>query len=246
MKKKKRKKKNNVGTCFYSHSEILILLQTVADNHVHYSTVFLKEYSTQLVSKIMPYISMLEISQLRDFNKSKFYKIKVELKRILLRCYDDKKNKKMKKNGGGVGILLESLTLKVALHFLQLNMLNRRLDGLRMLNDCKQMIIARQYNQTHGEQATWLNATIFIRWLIEKDVLNILFRQGRLHVQVLKETIQLLGFLAKEEMLSTNEIDILWQLTSSDDSEMKKTAYGVFQALSLQLRSFHACMHCLW
>ena len=137
-------------------------METLAVNHIHYSRTFLHNYSALLAPKVLSYIKKLQKNHLRDFSKFRFVSLREAITRLLQRCY----------NAETIGFIVESLTLEVALYFLRMEMLSRRLDGLRLLTECRQTIISRQFNNQHANQAAWLDATKFMEWINASDVIS--------------------------------------------------------------------------
>ena len=217
------------------HEDIRLTANLLANMHVFLAWPYLIDIAQRLTLQLSFYVLHLEMNELRKFSLSKFEQFESNLRRLWSRSTDRQK----------VGSCIEPFMLSVTNFFLNTQMLNRRLDGMRLLNRIKSLVIARHFGDTNKAQALWLTGEAFLKWMNEKELVQIIFRKGNLHVQVLKQTPQIVAFLSRRGALPSNIVDIMWDLTNSNDSAMQKAAHELLAAVSSQLdiKSYKQLLH---
>ena len=122
----------------------------------------------------------------------------------------------------------ETLKLEVCLMCLKSNYLERRIQGIRDLNQ-----IIRNNRMMSYKSMT--NAEI-IQWLNQNQVFSILFDTKKTHLQIVQRCAEILRLLLSENELSVQLLDMFWSLSKSD---YKFEIYKIVNEIAFYLKQEH-------
>ena len=126
--------------------------------------------------------------------------------------------------------LTEVLRLEVSLMCLKSNYLERRIQGIRELNQ----IIKNQRMYSANKNFT---SQFLIEWMQNNGVFQILFDTKRTHLQLVQRTSDILKLLLQENMLSQEHMDAFWSLAKSSDYKFE--VYKIINECSFYFRQEH-------
>lgn len=150
--------------------------------------------------------------------------------------------------------LIESNQLFIALRFLKSTYLEKRLKGL---NDIKHLIERidagiKQSQRFQGDYSRmgknqdqdmiginmgpgqklkppkWLSAEALKEWLIQQKVLETVFGENT-HLEIVKRTGSILKFLARQQALPAETIDLIWKCQQGKHEEMVRVVYNIIK-----------------
>jgi ubiquitin carboxyl-terminal hydrolase 34 len=122
----------------------------------------------------------------------------------------------------------ETLKLEVCLMCLKSNYLERRIQGIRDLN---QIIRNNRMMSTKS-----LSNSDIVAWLNENQVFSILFDTKKTHLQIVQRCAEILKLLLSEGALTISLLDMFWNLSKSD---YKFEVYKIINETSFFLKQEH-------
>ena len=76
----------------------------------------------------------------------------------------------------------------------------------------------------------WLNAEALKDWILEKKILEIVLGDNT-HLEIVKRSGCILKFLAKQDALPQETIDLIWKSQLGKHEEMVRVIYNMIQDL---------------
>lgn len=76
----------------------------------------------------------------------------------------------------------------------------------------------------------WLSAETLTHWLIEQRVLDIVFGENT-HLEIVKRTGSILIFLARQNALPAETVDLIWKCQLGKHEEMVRAVYTIIKDL---------------
>eukprot|EP01119_Soliformovum_irregulare_P016659 TRINITY_DN4860_c0_g1_i1.p1 TRINITY_DN4860_c0_g1~~TRINITY_DN4860_c0_g1_i1.p1 ORF type:complete len:2591 (-),score=801.00 TRINITY_DN4860_c0_g1_i1:32-7804(-) len=199
------------------HMAVLIeVLQKIQSNG-YFPSSKLDLYINELRAVIMPRFTNLSPAELKALKKEDFDTLIKHTTKFLdsaLTPYQ-------------WGEVIEKLQLSVALQCFQSSLLNKRIYGIQAINDTINMvrhthrehhetdtimgttISTPTYGPTLPKETKWVDADFLVAWLQKNKVLEQIFGTST-HPEILKRSNDILGFMAKHNALSSENIDRIW------------------------------------
>ena len=121
----------------------------------------------------------------------------------------------------------EILKLEVALLCLNSSFMERRIQGIRDLN---------QIIKSNRIYSGRFSGKFLVEWMQTKGVFDILFDQRRSHLQLVQRCDEVLKLLLQEDMLSLELLQQFWSLTKTD---LRLEVYKIIQDCSFYFKQKH-------
>jgi hypothetical protein len=132
----------------------------------------------------------------------------------------------------------ELFKLALTLKCLSSESLEKRVDGLKLINDLIDMAVRRETPRgmsgvmSRNHPVTqWLDSTYLLSWIHSKHVIDQLF-DGRMHNQLVSRAQCLFTFLAQKRALTAAHLDLLWESSLGKKRDtIVASIYNIFTKL---------------
>jgi len=201
--------------------EITSLIVTILGNiHAVLHRDFCYDYVPRLKEAVWRNLLKSPDSNIRNFTKERIDNIIQAFDGLLKRVYSLPEKYEM----------IENLSLEICSICFESNFLERKLQGLKSLLE---IIKNLRFGSLKYITVDYLNKFILSHSIFDK----IYGSKG--HVQLMQRSADFLKYMINENILSTEELEIVWNATTKGDMETKLSIYKVLSEISLHFKNEH-------
>jgi len=198
---------------------------------------FRDKFIIELKDAVIQLILGLKKEELKATSKSSLMSVIDFLNALLLGCVSMET----------VGEITESFQLNVSLMCLRSQSLEKRLQGLQIINSLIDMIkrkeniySIKQYPNFYNPHSTsnrtilpatkWLTSELLINWIDENNVINEFFGVN-MHQEILKRANSIFKFLTSKKKLIEKHIDLLWNACTGKQETVMSAVFSIITDL---------------
>lgn len=177
---------------------------------------FAQDYIPQLQEAIISYFKACPDVEIRKVQKERFDKTCSNLENLLRRTYTLDETHS----------IVEHFELNMYTILLKSNYLQRRIEGLKGINDtCK--IVKNSSSRSISEEE-------LVDWLIKQNVLDFILG-ANIHQQIVQRSAPVLSLMFEKKLLKVKDLDKIWE--STKDEQLRPDILKVISEINLPLQS---------
>jgi len=196
---------------------LAILLSLVSLPAVVYHKSVIAEYAPKLIAASKRRLLSAPARALRDVRREHIEAIVKAVDNLSKRVLEKAEREKE----------VEILKLEVALLCLNSSYMERRIQGIRDLN---------QIIKQNRSSSTRFTGKFLVEWMQTHGVFEVLFDAKKTHLQLVQRCDEILKLLLQEDMLSGELLQLFWDLTRTD---LKLEVYKIISDCSFYFKQKH-------
>jgi ubiquitin carboxyl-terminal hydrolase 34 len=208
------------------------LLRIVARAREHCNPRWMEKYSVPILQYMSDYLLNLTDEDLKNEDKKAVSDILRYMEGLSLH------------DGSATREQLEQLRLEVDFKFLKCPYLEKRIQGLNDIRDTINAVIAKKEVLRHpmyspnslsyDPDPVAIDAQMMISWLKSKGIVEYLYGEN-LHSELIKRSSDILKFIAVEDEMTKEYIDLLWQASLTKHETICQIVWGTIKSLCFYL-----------
>uniref|UniRef100_A0A7S1G6F9 UBP34/UBP24/USP9X/USP9Y-like ARM repeat region domain-containing protein n=1 Tax=Bicosoecida sp. CB-2014 TaxID=1486930 RepID=A0A7S1G6F9_9STRA len=210
--------------------QLRVLLVAVGNIAKHLTRGFARHWVPAFFDAVKKVLVTVDAARLRQLDLDTLNEITGQLRRLLRRCY----------SAFETAQAIETLQLDMAAKMAMSDMLARRLDGLKLTLAMVEWTRNRERFPEGFKKTRWMDATgaehtehnlvdvalwttpeLLARFITHHDMITDYFLR-RPHVQLMQRSLGLVSFLAENGALTTEQLDHVWAVATSDRASVEE------------------------
>lgn len=186
---------------------------------------FLRAYVAELdLKKIVHHrVTHITDDELKTLDKDSFGIFVVRASELLIAAAES-----------GVEEFREQVQLDFAFRLLTSDVLEKRINGMNELQDVINRVRPRQYAGQRDAMPSRLTPEFMVEWLETNKIIPLALGRGS-HEQVVKRSPPILKFLASNNSLTVNHINLLWSNATEKHEELVRIVYDTLADVAQSL-----------
>ena len=196
---------------------------------------FKEEMVKLLKTSLEKRFALLTDKEIKDFDKEFASSFINDAKTIFLQYQPEE----------GVHKLLETLELDLALKYLKSPFFEKKLKGVNEIKEISERIEQTENNSSSSTEnyyypisrkkfMKYLNSEIFLKWISENNVVEILLGDS-MHVEIIKRCHDILIFMCKRKFMPPDIINHIWKAGEGKHDSLVRVLYEMIIEISAYL-----------
>jgi len=212
---------------------------------------YLASWLPQISNTVTSRIRQITDDELKTLDRESLSETVRQLELLQLTASLDARGQSSPAVAAQLAEFVEKLSLDIALRLLTCKLLEKRINGVAELRDWIERIRRREYPQSFPvvhqhhynrvqlpEPSRFLTSQFLAAWMEENKVVDVLLGASS-HHEIVKRSPPLLKFLAANQALSTDHLDVLWTSSIGKHEAIVRVVYDTIADLASDLSSKH-------